>query len=416
MDGEFDSSRNLDPSSWSLADEYSNTKKKFDFGFLGMTPTRAEQNFWKCVQTDRQHQDDVESNRARNALIADFRTNFYGMFFVNHISFVMFLVCFFRIGRKLCSSLFKTKVLFLCQCFLVFVFINVIAKEDSKNFVFYIFIIMICNNLSAFLFTASLLGSHVEAFVPTNFVSIARPSLVKPIYASTLESPTVEDSTKAPTSWECDDDLTECKEVPACDEEACRTSLDVRIHGEWYDLSGWRKAHPAGDHWIDWYDGRDATEVMDGFHSLKGREMYKRLPKSAESTVQALEQTVPPDSSTQIAFRKLREELEAEGYWERDMGHEARLLGIWGSLVVGAALTVNSVPLLSTFCLGLSMTAAGWLGHDYIHGIDKFSDRLRNFAGFAAGLQPTWWSDKHNKHHALSEFWILKGFVGLEIF
>ena len=28
---------------------------------------------------------------------------------------------------------------------------------------------------------------------------------------------------------------------------------------------GWRKAHPAGDHWIDWYDGRDATEVMDGF-------------------------------------------------------------------------------------------------------------------------------------------------------
>jgi hypothetical protein len=32
--------------------------------------------------------------------------------------------------------------------------------------------------------------------------------------------------------------LTECKEVPACDEEVCRTSLDVRIHGDWYDLSG----------------------------------------------------------------------------------------------------------------------------------------------------------------------------------
>ena len=265
---------------------------------------------------------------------------------------------------------------------------------------------MICNNLSAFLLSAALVvgTNNVDAFVPTGRVSVARPSLIKPIYASTLEAPTVEDSTKAPSTWECDDDLTECREVPACDEEECRTSLDVRIHGEWYDLSGWRKAHPAGDHWIDWYDGRDATEVMDGFHSEKGRQMYKRLPKSAESTVQALEQTVPPDSPTQIAFRKLREELEEEGYWERDLGHEARLLGIWASLVVGAAATVNSVPLVSTFCLGLSMTAAGWLGHDYIHGVDKFADRLRNFAGVAAGLQPTWWSDKHNKHHALSEF------------
>merc|ERR1740130_2036160 len=54
------------------------------------------------------------------------------------------------------------------------------------------------------------------------------------------------------------------------DEEKCKTSLDVRIHGDWYDLTGWRKAHPAGVHWIDWYDGRDATEVMDAFHSEKG--------------------------------------------------------------------------------------------------------------------------------------------------
>ena len=51
---------------------------------------------------------------------------------------------------------------------------------------------------------------------------------------------------------------------------------------------GWRKAHPAGAHWIDWYDGRDATEVMDGFHSAKGRAMYQRLPKSKEDVVQIL--------------------------------------------------------------------------------------------------------------------------------
>jgi fatty acid desaturase len=142
---------------------------------------------------------------------------------------------------------------------------------------------------------------------------------------------------------------------------------------------------------------------MDGFHSEKGRQMVKRLPKSNEATVKQLEEIAVPDSSTQIAFRELREELEAEGWWERDLTHEAKILGIWGSLVLGAAVTVGSVPLFSTFLLGLSMTAAGWLGHDYIHGVDDFSNKLRNFAGFAAGLHPTWWSDKHNKHHALSK-------------
>ena len=162
-------------------------------------------------------------------------------------------------------------------------------------------------------------------------------------------------SMEMPTAWECDEEA-ECVEVPACNDEECRTTLDVRIHGKWYDLSGWRKAHPAGVLWIDWYDG----------------------------------------------FRKLRDQLEADGWWDRDYVHEAKLLAIWASLVVGAGLTAESAPPLSTFLLGLSMTNAGWLGHDYIHGIDKFANTLRPFAAVAAGLGPTWWSDKHNKHHALT--------------
>ena len=199
-----------------------------------------------------------------------------------------------------------------------------------------------------------------------------------------------------------DDDEAECVEVPACNEEYCRTSLDVRMHGVWYDLSGWRKAHPAGPHWIDWYDGRDATEVMDAFHSARGREMYKRLPRSTTETAAVLDATVAPYSSTELNFRALREQLEKDGWWERDYVHEAKLLGIWTSLVVSAAYTVEIAPPLSSFLLALSMTNAGWLGHDYIHGIDKFANALRPFAAVAAGLGPTWWSDKHNKHHALT--------------
>jgi len=203
-------------------------------------------------------------------------------------------------------------------------------------------------------------------------------------------------------AWDCDDDAN-CVLIEACDEEKCRTTLDVRIHGEWYDLSGWRKAHPAGAHWIDWYDGRDATEVMDAFHSEKARGMWQRLPKSGLETAMQLEKDVVPDSQTQLNFRELREQLEKDGWWERDYVHEATLLGIWASIVVGAVATAQTVPALSIVLTGLAMTNSGWLGHDYIHGVDKFTDKMRLFAAVAAGLGPTWWSDKHNKHHALSK-------------
>ena len=204
------------------------------------------------------------------------------------------------------------------------------------------------------------------------------------------------------TTWNCDDEAN-CVQVAACDEEECRTSLDVRIHGQWYDLAGWRKAHPAGAHWIDWYDGRDATEVMDAFHSDKGRNMYQRLPKSKENTATMLEALAPADTPLQINFRKFRAELEEEGWWKRDIFHDVKLIGIWASLVIGAAVTTTSLPAVSIMALSLSFTAAGWLGHDYCHGVDPFSMRLRNFAAVCAGLLPTWWVDKHNKHHALSK-------------
>lgn len=205
-----------------------------------------------------------------------------------------------------------------------------------------------------------------------------------------------------PTVWECDDDLNSCVEVPACDEEVCRTTLDVRMHGTWYDLSGWRKGHPAGSHWIDWYDGRDATEVMDAFHSEKGRSMYQRLPKSSEENVKMLDSAVPKESSTTMAFRNLRQELEDDGWFERDIGREVTLLSIWTGLAISGVLTAHALPPVSIVLTALAMTNAGWLGHDYVHGVDKWSDKFRQFTTVAGGLGCTWWSDKHNKHHALT--------------
>jgi hypothetical protein len=58
---------------------------------------------------------------------------------------------------------------------------------------------------------------------------------------------------------------------------------------------------------------------------------------------------------------------------------EAKLLGIWmslachfGSLTCLTAHFFHPSAVDCIVCLGLSMTNAGWLGHDCVHGVDDF--------------------------------------------
>lgn len=204
--------------------------------------------------------------------------------------------------------------------------------------------------------------------------------------------------------YSCDQDA-ECA-IEECDKvKGCRSSLDVRIDGTWYDLSGWRKAHPAGEQWIDYYDGRDATEVMHGFHSEKGRKMMLRLPRSRNA--EELERNCPPTTALTEQFRKLRSRLEEEGWWKRDIALEVRQFLVWAVVTAGGVFCVRTAggwPKVAAgvVMLALANTQAGWLAHDYIHGIDKFSNRMRFVGPLFAGMSPLWWSDKHNKHHALT--------------
>lgn len=176
--------------------------------------------------------------------------------------------------------------------------------------------------------------------------------------------------------------------------------LNVRIDDIWYDLRGWRSKHPSGEHWIDLYSERDATEVMHGFHSERARSMFLKMPKSKNSD--ELNNIATPVSQLTRNFRNLRNQLENDGWWKRDYLHEFRLIAIWSTLVATGIMTTTSMPALSIMALAIGNTAAGWIGHDYIHGVDKFSFAMRNFGSLTAGLSATWWSDKHNKHHAVT--------------
>ena len=50
-------------------------------------------------------------------------------------------------------------------------------------------------------------------------------------------------------------------EKTAMTDTRSKDRLHIRIDDEWYDLTNWRAAHPAGAHWIDAYKNSDATEV-----------------------------------------------------------------------------------------------------------------------------------------------------------
>jgi hypothetical protein len=62
--------------------------------------------------------------------------------------------------------------------------------------------------------------------------------------------------------------------------------------------------------------------------------------------------------------------------------------------------TSLAMQFASVVVLGIANTIAGWLSHDYTHGRSKFHMFMRPFGEFCGGMSTTWWSDKHNTHHA----------------
>ena len=77
-------------------------------------------------------------------------------------------------------------------------------------------------------------------------------------------------------------------QMPATEEAAAtktKERLNVRIDDEWYDLTNWRQAHPAGAHWIDAYRNEDATEVRDA--SRRQNDRARCTPHSLLTLVRA---------------------------------------------------------------------------------------------------------------------------------
>ena len=126
-------------------------------------------------------------------------------------------------------------------------------KDMSSTVVVCVAAVLLSSAVTVTTTTAFVLPkSNGRVIIPYTGIEITRTSLI----AATLDPPpttqTFNKNGTAPAglnveshdnhamggSWECNEDITDCKQVAECDEEKCKTSLDVRIHGDWYDLTG----------------------------------------------------------------------------------------------------------------------------------------------------------------------------------
>ena len=182
--------------------------------------------------------------------------------------------------------------------------------------------------------------------------------------------------------------------------------LPVRINGAWYDLGVWASSHPAGRHWIHMYEMRDATDVFHAFHSERASFIISRMRPMKAPPMGADE--VPAPTPLQEDFRALRRELHEQGWFSRDWLQEGLQLASYalllGSAVAMAHCGTEWLRALAFMPLGCSHCYVGWLAHDYVHGRGRFCAALRNIGGWGAGFSASMWSDKHNTHHAMTNF------------
>jgi fatty acid desaturase len=182
--------------------------------------------------------------------------------------------------------------------------------------------------------------------------------------------------------------------------------LKLCIDNKWYDLSKWKHSHPGGAEILEHLNGQDAT---DAFYSLHSKEAIAKLQKMYATPVQAMEVAKP--TAATLSFRKLRSDLEKEGWFKRSLFWELFYhLSVYTLALLGTYMAVYNHPIYAMIFIGLSMQQSGWIGHDYVHGRGVFQYYMgRSQSGLINAFSPTWWSGKHNTHHVYTNY------IGLDV-
>lgn len=130
----------------------------------------------------------------------------------------------------------------------------------------------------------------------------------------------------------------------------------IKIDDDWYDCRGWAAAHPGGERWIHFFDGRDGTDAFYALHSYgpngssKAIDRLKKLPKCDPPPEKEIKKPTPSEYAASMSFRDFRKKLEKDGFFERNIFKEAwALVSVVGLYVAGQYFAYSN-PFLVRSC------------------------------------------------------------------
>lgn len=176
----------------------------------------------------------------------------------------------------------------------------------------------------------------------------------------------------------------------------------VRVHlfSKSVDVTSWLRRHPGGAKVLYMYEGRDATEVFEAYHTPEARMVLDKLLKASPAVDCPLER-----DPVAMDFRLLIAELTRRGFYKAQPLAELIKMGVnFG--IYGAAvycLKVSGQNYLGCFLLALGMQQSGWAGHDFSHHSvfrsPFWNDAVGRMFGWLQGYEIQWWKARHNTHH-----------------
>jgi fatty acid desaturase 2 (delta-6 desaturase) len=175
--------------------------------------------------------------------------------------------------------------------------------------------------------------------------------------------------------------------------------LIVKINGNEYDLTEFRKKHPGGNI-IDQYDISkvpDATDAFNTFHlhSKYASKMLNTLPIINTS------KNIPTE------FQLLIDKWKQNGLYEpRIIDFSLWALSVFGITALGYWLLGIGYPVVGGIIVGIGWANCGFIQHHSGHlaftgkpHIDFVVQAF--FESVLKGGSGRWWRGRHNKHHAM---------------
>ena len=178
------------------------------------------------------------------------------------------------------------------------------------------------------------------------------------------------------------------------------SATEMQIDDRVYNVSSFMKKHPGGSV-IKFQLGTDASDAYHAFHprSKKADMLLASLPSRPAEGVPAVDPLTAD-------FRKLRSDLQKEGYFQPDLAHVAfRVAEVVALFAVGISLVWSGFFYAGAAMMGVAQGRCGWLQHEGGHysltGNIKIDRHLQMaIYGLGCGMSGAYWRNQHNKHHA----------------